>query len=106
VFTSESCSRGVAERVPAIRFCLTLNTKRGPWNRNKPLRVDCFFALLADSEGAFMYAAQSRTSAAKLLRAAVDIRDRERTFRRTLDFIYLIGASINRDTVTFAGRSL
>jgi hypothetical protein len=68
--------------------------------------MDFFFALLAHSEGAFVYAAQSRTRAAKLLRVAVDMRDRESTFGRSLNLFNLIGAWLHRDRVAHAGRFL
>ncbi len=108
------CSRRVAERAVSrclgnladVCLLLALNAKRRPRDSMQPLRMDLFFALLAHPEGAFAYAAQSRARAAKLLRVAVDMRDRESTFGRTLNFVNLIGAWPHRDRVAYAGRVL
>jgi hypothetical protein len=104
--SSEGDSSGIAERAPAVRIFLALNAKRGPWKRSEPFRVDCFFALLADSESAFAYAAQSRTRTAELFGAAVDIRNRKSKFTCARDFVQLIGAWLYRNTVTLTDRSL
>jgi hypothetical protein len=103
---SEYDSSGIAEDGAAIRLFLALNAKRSPSKCSKPFRVDCFFALLADSESAFAYAAQSRTRATKLLGVAVEIRDRDRAFRGTLNFVQLIRARIHCDTVSLTRPSL
>jgi hypothetical protein len=89
-----------------ICLFLALDAERRPGDGKKPLRMNFFFALLAYSEGSFAYAAKSRTRAAKLLRVAVDMRDRESTFGRALNFIKLIGALLHRDDIAHAGRSL
>jgi hypothetical protein len=68
--------------------------------------MNFFFALLARSKGAFVYAAQRRTRAAKLLGVAVDIGDRDSTFGGALNFVNLIGAWLHRDRIAYAGRSL
>jgi hypothetical protein len=59
--------------------------------------MDVFVALLAHSKTSFLNAEEGGASVSKLIEFTVEITNRECAFRRSLDLVQLVGASLNRD---------
>jgi hypothetical protein len=68
--------------------------------------VNRFFAFLAYPEAAVAKAAESSTRISQLFGPAVDVAHRQVAFGRALDFVQLVRALLNRDSIAMPNAAL